>query len=266
MPETQDKNSPLANSPTRQPAQAALFYTCLADAFFPHLIADTIWLLERAGVTVTIPAGQTCCGQPPYNAGFHGEARGIAAHFLDVFADAPVIVSPSGSCVTMVRHEFPHLFRDDPDRLVEALAIAGRTYELSEFLVNVVGKTDFGAQWNGRATYHDACHMARGLGLTTEPRALLAQVAGLELVEMVEADGSVSEPWCCGFGGAFAVKQSAISGAMLNEKIRRIEAIGVDTVITSDGGCIMHMNGGLQRQNKPIRVFHYTQILRGQTR
>jgi L-lactate dehydrogenase complex protein LldE len=249
-----------------KPSEAALFYTCLAEAFFPNLIKDTIWLLEQAGVTVTIPAGQTCCGQPPYNAGFHSEARGIAAHFLDVFADAPIIVSPSGSCVTMVRHEFPNLFRDDPARLVEAMAIAGRTYELSEFLVNVVGKTDFGAQWHGRATYHDACHMARGLSLTVEPRALLAQVSGLELVEMVEADGTVSEPWCCGFGGAFAVKQSAISGAMLNEKIRRIEAVDVDTVITSDGGCILHMNGGLQRQNKPIRVCHYTEILCSQAK
>ncbi len=162
----------------------------------------------------------------------------------------------------MVRHEFPNLFRDDPARLIQAVALAGRTYELSEFLVNVVGKTNFGAQWPGRATYHDACHMARGLGLTAEPRALLAQVNGLKLIEMVEADGTVSEPWCCGFGGAFAVKQSAISGAMLNEKIRRIEAVNVDTVITSDAGCIMHMNGGLQRQNKPIRFLHYTQILR----
>lgn len=247
------------------PVEAALFTTCLADAFFPNLAKDTLWLLERAGVTVTIPAGQTCCGQPSYNAGFHSDARKIATHFLNVFADAPIIIAPSGSCVTMVRHEFPTLFRDEPAKLVQALALAGRTYELSEFLVNVVGKTDFGTQWHGRATYHDACHMSRGLGLTAEPRALLAQVRGLELVEMVEADGTVSEPWCCGFGGAFAVKQPAISGGMLNEKIRRIETAKVDTVITSDGGCIMHMNGGLQRQNKPIRVLHYAQILRGQT-
>ena len=245
-----------------QPAEVALFITCLADAFFPDLTENTVWLLEQAGVTVTIPVGQTCCGQPPYNAGFHDEARGAAVHFLDVFADAPAIVAPSGSCVMMVRHEFPALFRDDPARLAQAKTIAERTYELSEFLVHVVGKTDFGARWNGRAAYHDACHMARGLGITAEPRALLAQVEGLELVEMVEADGTVGLPWCCGFGGAFAVKQAALSAAMLNEKIRRIEAAGVDTVITGDAGCIMHMNGGLRRQNKPIHVYHYTQILR----
>lgn len=240
-----------------KPTEVALFITCLADAFFPDLGEDTIWLLEQAGVTVTVPDGQTCCGQPPYNAGFHGEARGIAAHFLDVFADAPAIVAPSGSCAMMVRHEYPNLFKDDPKRLAQAQAIASRTYELSEFLVNVLGKVDFGAEWHGRATYHDACHMSRGLGLTAEPRALLANVAGLELVEM---DG---EPWCCGFGGAFAAKQAAISGAMLDEKIRRIEAVGVDTVISSDMGCLMHMAGGLQRQGKPIRTFHYAQVLRG---
>lgn len=247
-----------------KPTAAALFTTCLADAFFPHLTVDSIWLLEQAGLRVTVPTGQTCCGQPPYNAGFHGEARRIADHFLAVFAAAPVIVASSGSCVTMVRHEFPNLYRDEPGKLAQVLALAGRTYELSEFLVNVMGKVDFGAQWHGRVTYHDACHMARGLGLTAEPRALLAQVKGLELVEMHEADGTISEPWCCGFGGAFAAKQSAISGAMLNEKIRRIEMADVDTVITSDAGCMMHMNGGLQRQKKPIRVYHYTQILRGQ--
>ncbi len=240
-----------------RPSEVALFITCLADAFYPELGEDTIWLLDQAGVTVTIPGGQTCCGQPPYNAGFHGEARGIAAHFLDVFADAPAIVAPSGSCIMMVRNEYPHLFKDDPERLAQAQAIASRTYELSEFLVNVMGKVDFGAEWNGRATYHDACHMSRGLGLTAEPRALLANVNGLEMIEMP------GEPWCCGFGGAFAAKQSAISGAMLNEKIRRIEAVEVNTVISSDMGCLMHMAGGLQRQGKPIHALHYAQILRG---
>lgn len=245
-----------------KPSEVALFITCLADAFYPELGEDTIWLLEQAGVTVTVPDGQTCCGQPPYNAGFHSEARGIADHFLDVFADAPAIVAPSGSCAMMVRQEYPHLFKDNPARLAQAQAIASRTYELSEFLVNVMGKTDFGAEWNGRAAYHDACHMSRVLGLTAEPRALLANVAGLELVEMVDPNGS-TEPWCCGFGGAFAAKQSAISGAMLNEKIRRIEAVAVDAVISSDMGCLMHIGGGLQRQNKPIRALHYAQILSG---
>lgn len=242
-----------------QPTEVALFISCLADVFFPGVGADTVWLLREAGVTVTFPASQTCCGQPPFNAGFHSEARQIASHFLRVFADAPAIVTPSGSCATMVRKEYAHLFPDDPERLALAQSIADRTYELSEFLVQVAGKTDFGARWPGRATYHDACHMSRGLGLTAEPRTLLAQVEGLELVEME------GEPWCCGFGGAFATKQAAISGAMLDEKIRRIEAVGVDAVITSDAGCIMHMAGGLERRGKPIKVLHLAQVLSGRT-
>jgi L-lactate dehydrogenase complex protein LldE len=157
----------------------------------------------------------------------------------------------------MVRREYPHLFQDDPQRREAAESVAGRTYELSQFLVNVLGRTDFGAVWPGRATYHDACHASRGLGIAAEPRALLANVAGLELVEMEESN------WCCGFGGAFAVKQAAISGAMLNEKIRRIEATSAEAVITSDAGCILHIAGGLQRQGKPIRVYHLAQVLRG---
>jgi L-lactate dehydrogenase complex protein LldE len=238
-----------------KPPEVALFISCLTDVFFPEVGQATVWLLRQAGVKVRFRQEQTCCGQPPFNAGFHSQARPIAAHFLDVFADAPAIVTPSGSCATMVRQEYPHLFHDDPGQLAQARAIAGRTYELAEFLVRVMGRTDFGARWPGRATYHDACHASRGLGIMAEPRALLAQVEGLELVEMPESN------WCCGFGGAFAAKQPAISGAMLKEKIRRIEAVAVDTVITSDAGCIMHMAGGLQRQGKPIQVLHLAQVL-----
>jgi len=244
-------------NPGDKPTEVALFITCLVDVFFPGLGEDVVWLLEQAGVKVTVPQGQTCCGQPPYNAGFHGDARGIAAHFLDLFADAPVIVTPSGSCAMMVRQEYPHLFADDPERLALATSIAGRTYELSQFLVDVMGRVEFGARWPGRVTYHDACHMSRGLGIVQPPRTLLAHVDGLELVEMG------GDPWCCGFGGAFAVKQSPISGAMLDEKIRRIEAVSVDAVITSDAGCIMHMAGGLQRQERPIPVYHLAQVLSG---
>ena len=237
------------------PQQVALFISCLADAFFPDVGEDTLWLLQKAGVDVAFPMSQTCCGQPPFNAGFQHEAKQIARHFLDVFADYSYIVTPSGSCATMVRQEYPHLFAHDPSHRAAAEQIASRTYELSQFLVQVLGYTDFGATWSGRATYHDACHLSRGLGVTAEPRTLLQQVQGLTLVEM-------DEPmWCCGFGGAFATKQPAISGAMLQEKIRRIEAVVVDAVITSDPGCIMHMAGGLQRQEHPIPVLHLAQVL-----
>jgi L-lactate dehydrogenase complex protein LldE len=207
---------------------------------------------------VTFPAAQSCCGQPPYNAGFWPDAQKIAAHFLATFAQAELIVTPSGSCAAMIKQEYPHLFADDPAQRAAAQAIALRTHELSQFLVNVLGVTDFGARWNGQATYHDACHGSRHLAIGPEPRALLAQVTGLELVEMAESN------WCCGFGGAFAAKQPAISGAMLAEKTRRIEATGVETVITGDAGCLMHLNGGLRRQGKCVRVLHLAQVLRGQ--
>ncbi|MFQ5422191.1 MAG: (Fe-S)-binding protein, partial [Anaerolineae bacterium] len=220
--------------------EVALFTSCLVDTFFPDVTAATVRLLERLGVYVTIPAGQTCCGQPPYNAGFWPEARPIARHFLDVFADAPAIVTPTGSCATMVRAEFAHLFADEPELLAQATAVAAKTYELSEYLVDVLGVVDVGAEWHGRATWHDACHLSRALGIKQQPRQLLANVKGLELVEMREANCAVAEPWCCGFGGAFAVKQPAISNAMLNEKIRRIQATEVPTLISSDAGCILH--------------------------
>ncbi len=237
------------------PKEAALFVSCLVDAFFPGVAEATAQLLEWAGVRVIVPAGQTCCGQPPYNAGFWAEARPIARHFLDVFADAPVIVTPTGSCAAMVRAEYAHLFADEPQLLAQAQAIAAKTYALSEFLVDVLGVVDVGAEWHGRAVWHDACHLSRTLGVKEQPRTLLANVRGLELVEME------GEPWCCGFGGAFAVKQSAISGAMLNEKIRRIEAAGVTAVISSDTGCLLHLAGGLQRQGKAIELIHLAQLL-----
>jgi L-lactate dehydrogenase complex protein LldE len=240
-----------------RPGEVALFVTCLVDAFYPEVAEDALWLLEKAGVRVTIPSDQTCCGQPPYNSGFWNDAQDVAAHFLDVFAGAEAIVTPSGSCAAMVRQEYPHLFHGDPQRREAAQVIAGRTYELSQFLVNVLGVTDFSARWPGRATYHDACHGNRALAIAAEPRALLARVEGLELVEMPESN------WCCGFGGAFAAKLPVISGAMLDEKVRRIETVGVDTVITGDTGCLMHLNGGLQRRGKPIRVLHFAQVLRG---
>jgi L-lactate dehydrogenase complex protein LldE len=240
-----------------RPSRVTLFVTCLLDVFYPEVAEDALWLLERAGVAVTIPKEQTCCGQPPYNSGFWSDARAIATHFLETFGDAEAIVTPSGSCAAMVRREYSHLFAGDVEQTEAARAIAGRTYELSQFLVNVLGVTELGARWEGRATYHDACHGSRLLAIGPEPRALLASVEGLELVELEEPN------WCCGFGGAFAAKQPAISGAMLREKIRRIEAAGVDTVITGDAGCLMHLNGGLQRQGKPIRVVHFAHILRG---
>lgn len=241
-----------------RPTEVALFITCLADVFFPEVGQDTVWLLREAGLRVHFPTAQTCCGQPPFNAGFQEEARTVARHFLQVFAPYEAIVTPSGSCAMMVRQEYPHLFADEPETAALAESIAARTFELSDFLVNVMDRVDFGASWPGRVSYHDACHLARGLGVREAPRRLLRAVAGLELVEMDEPD------WCCGFGGAFAAKQPDISGAMLREKLRRLAAVEAETIATSDGGCILHLNGGIARQGiAGKRLCHWTQIARG---
>ena len=241
-----------------RPSEVALFITCLADVFFPEVGQDTVWLLRAAGLQVHFPAAQTCCGQPPFNAGFQSESRTIARHFLQVFAPYEAIVTPSGSCAMMVRQEYPHLFHNEPEMLALAQSVAARTFELSDFLVNVMERVAFGTSWPGRISYHDACHLARGLGVREAPRRLLQAVDGLELVEMAEPD------WCCGFGGAFAAKQPDISGAMLREKLRRLAAVDVEAIATSDGGCILHMNGGLARQGiTGKRLLHWTQVVRG---
>src|SRR5437899_1348653 len=172
--------------------------TCLGDVFFPDVGIATVQLLRRLGVQVDFPAAQTCCGQPHFNSGYHDEARLLAKHTIEAFARSGVIVTPSGSCAAMVKLEYPELFHDDPAWRSRAEDLAHRTHELSDFLVNVLGREDVGAFFRGRVTYHMACHL-RGLGLLSEPVRLLEHVRGLELVPLVRADE------CCGFGGSFSV-------------------------------------------------------------
>ncbi len=235
--------------------RVALFISCLADLFFPEVGEDVVKILRRVGLQVTFPRNQTCCGQPAFNSGFKRDARRLARHFIQVFEDAETIVTPSGSCATMVRLEYPHLFEDDPAWQARAQAVAARTYEFSEFLVRILKIEDVGARFLGHVTYHDACHANRGLGIREEPRRLLRHVRGLELVEMDRPD------WCCGFGGSFSVRLPDISGAMLDEKLRRIKATGVNTVITTDAGCIMHMAGGLRQRGETVQVLHLARVL-----
>lgn len=235
--------------------RAALFITCLTDLFFPETGEDVVRLLRRLGVQVTFPKGQTCCGQPAYNSGFHQDTRALARHFFEVFGDSEVIVSPSGSCVAMVREGYPRLFAGDPVWERRAQAVAARTFELSEFLVDVLRVEDVGARWSGTVTYHDACHTARSLGVREQPRRLLRHVQGLELVEMSHSD------FCCGFGGSFSVRMPDISGAMLDEKMSHIQASGAPTVVTTDAGCIMNISGGLRRRGLPVQVLHLANIL-----
>lgn len=233
----------------------ALFVTCLVDQLFPHIGECAVRVLERAGCEVSFPPAQTCCGQATFNDGFQEQTRAMARQFLDVFGDAPAIVAPSGSCVAMVREWFPRLLHDTPALAGRARAIAHRTYELSEYLVRVLGRTDLGARLPAIVAYHPSCHGLRGLGLRDEPLRLLAAVRDLRLVDLPRADE------CCGFGGFFSVKFAALSGAMLATKMDAIEASGADVVTATDASCLMHIAGGLARRGSRVRPMHLAEVL-----
>jgi L-lactate dehydrogenase complex protein LldE len=234
--------------------RASLLITCLGDALFPDVGVATVRLLRRLGVAVDFPAAQTCCGQPHFNSGYHEDARQVARHLIDVFAASETVVVPSGSCAAMVKLEYPELFHDDPPWRRRAEELAGRTHELSDFLVNVLKVEDVGARFEGRVTYHMACHL-RGLGLLTEPERLLRRVRGLEYVPLERADE------CCGFGGSFSVRFPGISGAMVQDKAGFIEKAGVDAVVATDAGCLMNIEGCLRRRGSTVRALHLAQVL-----
>jgi L-lactate dehydrogenase complex protein LldE len=235
-----------------------LFVTCLVDRFFPRVGDATAAVLERLGLTVEVPAGQTCCGQPAFNGGFTDEAALMARHTIDVLSrsDAPVVV-PSGSCADMIVHRYPELLAHDPEYATRALALAARTYELTQFLVDVLGRTDLGASGTGRLAYHPSCHGLRGMGLRTQPMALLQHVAGAEVVPLADAES------CCGFGGLFSVRMAPISGAMLTQKLNGIETSGAATVVATDVSCLMHIEGGLRRRGSSVRTRHVAEVLSG---
>ena len=244
------------------PVRASLFVTCVVDQFYPQVGESTVRVLRRLGVDVDFPQGQTCCGQPAFNSGFWDEARPVARRFLDVFRDAPLIVAPSGSCVSMVREFYRELFRDDAAALAEARDVASRTYELSEFIVDVLGVTDVAGATASppspdgrRVTYHEACHLRRELGIMTQPRALIGSVPGVELAEMEQSEV------CCGFGGTFAVKYPEISAAMLRHKLENILNAAADTLVACDSTCIMQIAGGLEKRGDPVRTMHLAELL-----
>lgn len=232
----------------------SLMITCLGDALFPDVGVATVKLLRRLGVTVDFPQAQTCCGQPHFNSGFHHEARDLAKHTIQAFAKSPLVVTPSGSCAAMVKLEYAELFHHDPVWHGRAEDLARRTHELSDFLVNVLGRDDVGARCPMKATYHMACHL-RGLGITTEPLRLLQKVQGLELLPLERHDE------CCGFGGSFAVRFPQISGAMVNDKAGFIEKSGADAVIATDSGCLMNIGGCLRRRGGKVRILHLAEVL-----
>jgi L-lactate dehydrogenase complex protein LldE len=228
--------------------------TCLGDALFPDVGVATVKLLRRLGVTVDFPQAQTCCGQPHFNSGFHHEARDLAKHAIRTFAGSALVVTPSGSCAAMVKLEYPELFHHDPVWHGRAEDLARRTHELSDFLVNVLGKEDVGARFEARATYHMACHL-RGLGIVTEPLRLLQNVRGLHLAPLERYDE------CCGFGGSFAVRYPQISGAMVSDKCGFIEKSGAEVVVATDAGCLMNIGGCLRRRGTGVRFMHLAEVL-----
>jgi L-lactate dehydrogenase complex protein LldE len=237
------------------PQPVTLFVQCLVDGFFPDVGEAMVQIFESLGLSTDYPADQTCCGQPAFNAGYRNEARRAARHFIEVFEPAARIVCPSGSCVHMVRAHYPLLFAQEPHWRRRAMAVAAKTFEFSEFLVDVLGVDDLGARHNGRITYHDSCHLLRGIGVGEQPRRLLRNIRGAEFVEMPESDR------CCGFGGAFSIKYPEISTAMLADKVDCIVASGADLVVGCDAGCLMNIQGMLTRKGLGIGTLHIAQLL-----
>jgi L-lactate dehydrogenase complex protein LldE len=240
--------------------RVSLFATCLVDTLYPDIGRAVVRVLERQGVAVDFPSGQTCCGQMHVNTGYRREALPLVHNFVRAFADSEAVVAPSASCVALVRDEYPDLAAEAGDAaLAEAVgALVPRVYELSEFLVDRLGVTDVGAAYTGRVAYHPTCHSLRALGLGDRPRRLLEGVRGLELVEHEGAET------CCGFGGTFAIKNADVSAAMLADKTRALAASGAAVVCAADASCLMHIGGGFRRQGTNVKTMHLAEILAGE--
>ena len=237
--------------------RAALFVTCFNDTLFPQTGRAVVELLERLGCEIDFPEAQTCCGQMHANSGYQNEATSLARRFVRVFGDAERIVSPSASCVAMVRDQYQTLARraQDPGLAREAEAVAGRVYELTEFICDVLGTDDVGATFPHRVTMHSTCHSLRLLHVGDRPRRLLEHVRGIDLVDLPEARE------CCGFGGTFAVKNADVSMAMLGDKLRHILDTRAEVCTAADNSCLMHIGGALRRQRAGVRVMHLAEIL-----
>ena len=246
--------SDLRPSPRYRPV--SLFVTCIVDMIYPHTGVSVVDILEHLGIEVHFPLAQTCCGQVGFNSGFQNDARAVAKQFLTAFADAEVIVTPSGSCTSMVRHYYPELFKDDPEWYERAMWATNITWEFTEYLVDGLGITDLGAALPPtKVAFHDACHGLRLLGLKNQARQLAEQVEGVTVTDLTGADQ------CCGFGGLFAVKMPEISGAMLKDKVNAIDGSEADVILTGDASCLTQMNGGLSRGEKSKRVVHIADFL-----
>ena len=242
-------------------ARVSLFVTCLVDQLFPDVGVSTVRLLRSLGVAVDFPRDQTCCGQPLHNSGFARGARDLATRVLDSFqpgdeveADRYVVV-PSGSCASMIRVFYPHLFKEEPALHRRAQALRDRVFELSEFLVDVLKVSDVSATFDGKVAYHPSCHLLRELEVVHQPRTLISGVKGAQPVAIER------EETCCGFGGTFSVKYPHISGAMLDDKVEDVVKSGADVLVACDMSCLMHIGGGLSRRGVAVRPMHLAQLL-----
>lgn len=262
-PELSTKNinspSPLVRDRMSKGGQVhtSLFATCVVDQLYPEVGVSVVKVLRRLGIKVDFPKNQTCCGQALFNSGFTQEARKLALRTLDIFDNSEYIVIPSGSCTAMVRIFYPQLFHQDPIRLKQAKSLAKRVFEFSEFLVNILGVTNIGSEFQGKIAYHPSCHLLRELEITKEPITLLEQLEGAELVPIKDAET------CCGFGGTFSVKYPEISEGMLDNKVRNVTETCAQVLTACDTSCMMHISGAISRRNIDIKSVHLAQLLAG---
>jgi L-lactate dehydrogenase complex protein LldE len=233
--------------------------TCLVDLFRPTVGFAAIKLIEDAGCTVEVPRAQTCCGQPAYNSGDRADTRAIAENTIEAFEGFDYVVAPSGSCAGMLKKHYPGLLKGDAKWEARARAFSAKVHELVSFLVDVRGMRGVDARLDAAVTYHDSCSGLRELDIKQQPRALLASVAGVKLVEMQDPDV------CCGFGGTFCVKYPDISNSIVETKTRSIAASGASTLLAGDLGCLMNMAGKLKREGSKVEVRHVAEVLAGMT-
>jgi len=239
--------------------RVGLFVTCLVDLMRPSIGFAALTLLDRPGVDVVVPSRQTCCGQPAYNSGDRDDAIALARKFVEEFEAVDYVVAPSGSCSGMVRTHYAELLSDDPAWKARAESVGAKTWELTQFLVDVLKVDAVPGRFDGTVTYHDSCAGLREMGVKGQPRALLGKVAGLSLAEMTECET------CCGFGGTFSVKFGEISTRLADDKCRHVEASGADAVVLGDLGCMLNIEGRLRRRgHASTQVLHVAEVLAGE--
>lgn len=234
--------------------KVSLFIPCIVDQFLPEIGEAAAHLLGRSGADVRYDPRQTCCGQPLINAGSTRQARKIARRFIDIFSEADYVVAPSGSCVHTVKHHYPMLLPDGEEGR-RAQRLSERTYELADFLVSVMGVTDFGAAYPHAVAYHHSCHLLRGLGVSESSLTLISNIDGIKVVPLAE------DTVCCGFGGQFSTYYPDISAAMVAEKVNKAVASGAECLVLGEPGCILNIRGYVRKKGLPLRVLHTAELL-----